>query len=131
MEFLSTLQITNTGVTFRMFNKNFACTWTYMSGLLGFPETCHVDIDNALNDFDRNRLWKDISGLVFYDKVVTDEIHDPTLRFIHKWMAFTLFPREETRVIRLEEFKLIHAMIKRLRVSLVSLWFYIGSLSLV
>ena len=46
-----------------MFNKNFACTWTYMSGLLGFPETCHVDIDNALNDFDRNRLWKDISGL--------------------------------------------------------------------
>lgn len=51
---------------------------------------------------------------------------------MHKWMAITLFPREETRVIMLEEFKLIHAMMKRLRVSpvrlMVSYWLSLPNL---
>jgi hypothetical protein len=51
----------------------------------------------------------------------TDELHHPTLWFLHKWLGFTLFPREDFRVVRIEELKLLYAMIKKKKVSLVKL----------
>jgi hypothetical protein len=36
---------------------------------------------------------------------------------MHKWLGMTLFPREDTRVVRIEDLKLMFAMIKRRKVS--------------
>jgi hypothetical protein len=51
----------------------------------------------------------------------TDKLHHPTLRFLHKWMSFTLFHREDFRVVRVEELKLLYAMIKKKKVFPVKL----------
>jgi hypothetical protein len=36
---------------------------------------------------------------------------------MHKWLGMTLFPREDTRIVRIEDLKLMFAMIKRRKVS--------------
>jgi hypothetical protein len=40
---------------------------------------------------------------------------------MHKWMGFTLFPRSDFWTDRIEELKLLYAMIKRKKVSPVKL----------
>jgi uncharacterized protein YfkK (UPF0435 family) len=43
------------------------------------------------------------------------------LRFIHKWLGVTLFPRENFRIARAEELTLMYAMVKKEKVSPVKL----------
>ena len=47
----------------------------------------------------------------------TNDIHHPTLRFIHKWLGFSLFPRNDFCTVRMDELKLLYAMVKRRKVS--------------
>lgn len=75
--------------------------------MLGFIDNCSLDIDAALHDFDRTRVWESISKKTTYHKPTTDEIHHPTLRFLHKWLAITIFPKVELGTIRMEEMKLL------------------------
>jgi hypothetical protein len=104
-----------------MFNKEFSPSWKHFSRFLGFFEICNVDIDSALNDFDRTHFWQDISKETICHKPRTDEIHHPTLRFLHKWLGITLFPREDFWVARIEELKLMYAMVKKKKVSPIKL----------
>jgi hypothetical protein len=120
-EFLCTLQPGDTEVSFRLFSKEFFPSWKNFSRFLGFSEQCAIDIDAAINDFDRMRFWQDISKELVCHHPRTDELHHPTLRFLHKWLGFTLFPREDFRVVRIEELKLLYAMIKEKKVSPVKL----------
>ena len=53
LEFLCTLQTTNTEVTFRLFGKDFSIPWREFSKLLGFNAQYVVDVDSALQDFDK------------------------------------------------------------------------------
>ena len=53
LEFLCTLQTTNSEVTFRLFGKDFSIPWKLFSELLGFNAQCIVDVDSALQDYDR------------------------------------------------------------------------------
>jgi len=48
LEFLCTLQITDTGIQFRLFEKEFSSPWKDLSLLLGFNSQCVVDVDHAL-----------------------------------------------------------------------------------
>jgi hypothetical protein len=89
--------------------------------MLGFQESCNVDVDDALEEFDRTRFWQDISNETVCHRPCTDEIHNPTLRFIHKWLGVNLFPRENFRIVRVEELTLMYAMVKKVKVSLVKL----------
>jgi hypothetical protein len=79
IEFLCTLQLGENEVSFRLFNKSFSLSWKNFSTFLGFSELCNVDIDSALNDFDRTRFWQDISKEIVCHRPCTDEIHHPTL----------------------------------------------------
>ena len=56
VEFLCTLQTTDSDVTFRLFGKDFSVPWKQFSELLGFNAQCVVDIDSALQDFDRTKF---------------------------------------------------------------------------
>jgi uncharacterized protein YfkK (UPF0435 family) len=40
---------------------------------------------------------------------------------MHKWIGFTLFPRSDFQTVRIEELKLLYAMIKRKKVSPIKL----------
>ena len=56
LEFLCTLQITDTGIQFRLFEKEFSSPWKDLSLLLGFNSQCVVDVDHALQDFDTQKF---------------------------------------------------------------------------
>jgi hypothetical protein len=100
IEFLSTLQLGEQEITFRLFNKPFSPTWKNFSNILGFHESCNVDVDDALKELDRTHFWQDISRETVCHRPYTDEIHNPTLRFIHKWLGVTFFLE---RTFRLQE----------------------------
>ena len=53
LEFLCTLQTIDAEVTFRLFGKDFSIPWREFSKLLGFNAQYVVDVDSALQDFDR------------------------------------------------------------------------------
>ncbi|RLM73726.1 hypothetical protein C2845_PM15G01680 [Panicum miliaceum] len=53
LEFLSTLEVTDTGIEFRMFNEEFVCSWRTLSNSLGFSKWCARDANECLPNFDR------------------------------------------------------------------------------
>jgi hypothetical protein len=113
MDFLCTLTLDDDNVEFRLFNRSFTLTWETLSTTLGFAENYSLDVDASLHDFDRSHFWTDISNLKSARKPTTNEIHRPTLRFMHKWLATTIFSKEELGTVRNEEMKLLDATIKK------------------
>jgi uncharacterized protein YfkK (UPF0435 family) len=81
--------------------------------MLNFHESCKIDVEDALPDFDRTQFWQDISGETVCFRPCTVEIHNPTLRFILKWLGVTMFYREEFRIVRVEELTIMYAMTKK------------------
>ena len=63
------------------------------------------------------KFWREVSKELTCFRPHTNEIHHPTLRFMHKWLGFTLFPRNDFRTVRNDELKLLYAMVKRRKVS--------------
>lgn len=84
LEFLCTLEITNTHCTFRLFNEDHSFTWKHFSVLLGFDKNCATDLSKACRGFDKKTFWKEISGRREMTYPRNAKIHNPTLRFLHK-----------------------------------------------
>ena len=78
-----------------------------------------IDVDTAIQDFDRMKFWREMSKELTCYHPRINEIHHPTLRFMHKWLGFSLFPRNDFHAVRNDELKLLYAMVKRRKVSLV------------
>jgi hypothetical protein len=43
------------------------------------------------------------------------DIHNPSLRFLHRWMSFTLFPMVELHSVATPELKYLFAMVNRIK----------------
>ena len=97
LQFLCTLKEIEDGISFRFFRKEFTLTWKGLSTLLGFHDSCKIDLQKGISGFEKNRFWEDISGAPICKKPRTNDIHNPTLRLMHKWIAMTLFPRGDLR----------------------------------
>ena len=117
IQFLCTLKASKNDVTFRFFRKEYRYTWKEFSVLLGFHERCAVDLENATSSFNRPGFWKDIAGNRDCSQPRTNDIHNPTLRLMHKWLAMTVFPREDIRPVRVDELRILYAMVHKIRVS--------------
>ena len=76
-----------------------------------------IDVDTSIQDFGRMKFWREISKELTCYRPRTNEIHHPTLRFMHKWLGFSLFPMSDFRTVRNDELKLLYAMVKRTKVS--------------
>ena len=76
-----------------------------------------VDVNFAIEDFDKAKCWREISRKTDFFHPRTNDINNPTLHFMHKWLGMTLFPRNDTRTIRIDDLKLMYAMVKRKKVS--------------
>jgi hypothetical protein len=48
------------------------------------------------------------------------DIHNPSLRLLHRWMSFTLFPMVELCSITTAELKCLFAMVNRIKYTLVA-----------
>ena len=60
-----------------------------------------------------------ISGQVVHDKFAPrcNDIQNPTLRLMHKWVAITLFPRVDPQPVRNDELMILYVMVNKIRIS--------------
>ena len=63
------------------------------------------------------KFWREISTELTCYHPCINEINHPTLRFMHKWLGFSLFPRNDFCSVRNVKLKLPYAMVKRRKVS--------------
>ncbi len=83
LQFLCTLKEIEDGISFRFFHKEYTFTWKGLSKLLGFHDSCKIDLQKGISGFEKNRFWEDISGAPICKKPRTNDIHNPDLRLMH------------------------------------------------
>jgi hypothetical protein len=64
-------------------------------------------------NFDRLEFSDEISGKT--SRIRFSDIHNPTLRFLHRWMPFTLFLMRELRSVTVAELRCLYAMVHRIK----------------
>jgi hypothetical protein len=83
-------------VKFCLFGKSFGCDFSHFSELLNFSKSCLPE-STAVRNFNKvefsDAIYRKSARLRFSD------IHNHSLRFLHRWMSFTLFPMTELRSV--------------------------------
>jgi hypothetical protein len=93
MEFLMSLTVeetnTETKVYFWVFNEQFEMTLQQFSVALGFNKRCILDPNTLAEcyEYDRSSWWSAISNEPMGSKNNIVSIHNPTMRFLAKWLA--------------------------------------------
>jgi hypothetical protein len=117
IQFLCTLVEEANGVSFWFFGNEYSFTWKELSMLLGFHHRCTIDVERALRGFHKESFWQSITGQTSYGGARCNDIQNLTLRLMHKWVAITCFPREDVRIVRVDELRIIYAMVNRIKLS--------------
>jgi hypothetical protein len=117
LEFLMTFETVERNrksfVKFHLFGKSFSCDFSRFSELLDFSQSCLPE-SNAMRNFNKVEFSDAISGKSA--RLRFSDIHIPSLRFLHWWMSFTLFPIVELHSISTPELKCLFALINRNRI---------------
>jgi hypothetical protein len=116
LEFLTTFETVEKGrmlfTKFCLFRKSFGYDLSRFSELLDFCKSC-LPKSTAMRNFNKVEFSDTISG-----KSATlrfSDIHNPSLRFLHRWMPFMLFPMVELRSITTSELQCLFAMVNRIK----------------
>jgi hypothetical protein len=104
-------------VKFRLFGKSFGCDLSHFSELLDISKS-YLSESSAMRNFNKVEFSDAISGKSA--RLRFSDIHNPSLRFIHRWLSFTLFPMAELHSITCSELKCLFAMVKRIKYTPVS-----------
>jgi hypothetical protein len=106
LEFLITFETVKKGrklfVKFCLFGKSFGCDLSCFSELLDFSKSCLPESTDMRN-FNKVEFSDTISRKSA--RVRFSDIHNLSLRFLHRWMSFTLFPMVKLRSITTAELK--------------------------
>jgi hypothetical protein len=102
----------NTFVKFHLFGKSFGCDLSRFSKLLDFSKSC-LSESSAIRNFNKVEFSDDIFGKS--TRLRFSDIHNPSLRFLHRWMSFMLFPMVELRSVATPELKCLFAMVNRIK----------------
>ena len=96
---------TETKVYFRFFNEQFEMTLRQFSVTLGFNKRCILDPNTLVENYqyDRSSWWSLISNEHVSSKNSIVSIHNPTLRFLSKWLAMAMHPHSDLRLCSLPE----------------------------
>ena len=80
-----------------MFEVEYYCTWKDLGQQIGFERKCSIDLNHALRGFNSHPVWREISDQNVVGKFQPHNmnIQHPTLRFMHHWIAMTLFSRQD------------------------------------
>jgi hypothetical protein len=99
-------------VKFHLFRKSFGCDFSHFSKLLDFSRSClHESI--AMRNFNKVKFIDAISGKSA--RLRFSDIHNPSLRFLHRWMFFMLFPMAELCSITTPKLKCLFAAVNRIK----------------
>jgi hypothetical protein len=99
-------------VMFCLVRKLFDCDFSRFSDLLYFSKSCLPE-SSAMRNFNKVEFSDAISGK--FTRLRFSNIHNPSLRFLHRWMSFMLFPMAELRSIATPEHKCLFAMVNRIK----------------
>jgi hypothetical protein len=114
LEFLITFEIVEKNrmliKKFCLFGKSFGCDFSHFSELLDFSKSFLLE-SSAIRNF--NKVEFAISGK--FTRLRFNDIHNPSLRFLHRWMLFTLFPMAELRSVATPRLKCLFAMVNRIK----------------
>jgi hypothetical protein len=116
LEFLMTFKTVEKNrksfVKFRLFGKSFGCDFSHFSELLDFSKSCLPE-SSAMRNFNKVEFSDAISGK--FTRLRFSDIHNPSLRFLHSWMSFMLFPMAELRSVTTPELKCLFDMVNRIK----------------
>jgi hypothetical protein len=116
LEFLTAFEIVEKGrklfVKFHLFGKSFGCDLSRFSELLDFSKFC-LSESTAMRNFNKVEFSNAISGKSA--RLRFSDIHNPSLRFLHRWKSFTLFPVAELHSVTTAELKCLFAMVNRIK----------------
>jgi hypothetical protein len=99
-------------VKFHLFGKSFDCDFSRFSELLDISKSCLPE-SSAMRNFNKVEFIDAISGKS--TRLRFSDIHNPSLRFLHRWMSFTLFPMVELHYVATPEPKCLFAMVNRIK----------------
>jgi hypothetical protein len=99
-------------VKFHLLRKSFCCEFSCFSKVLDFPKSCLPE-SSAMRNFNKVEFSDAISGKS--SRLKFSDIHNPSLRFLHRWMSFTLFPVAELHSVTTPELKCLFAMVNRIK----------------
>jgi hypothetical protein len=88
-------------ISFRLFGNEFYLTWKNLSYHVGFCTRLLISLEQACRGFNCHEFWGLILGQVVHGKFAPrcNDIQNPTLLLMHKWLAITLFPRNDVRTV--------------------------------
>jgi hypothetical protein len=101
---------------FHLFGKSFGCDLSHFSELLDFSKSCLPE-SNAMRNFNKVEFSDAISRKS--TRLKFGDIHNPSLRFLHRWMSFTLFSMVKLCSIATPELKCMFAMVNRIKHTLI------------
>jgi hypothetical protein len=102
---------------FCLFRKSFDCDFSHFSELLDFSKSCLTE-SSAMRNFNEVEFIDAISGK--FTRLGFNDIHNPSLRFLHWWVLFTLFPMAELCSVATPELQCMFAMVNRIKYTLVA-----------
>jgi hypothetical protein len=112
LEFLMTFETVEKNrksfVKFHLFRKLFGCDFSHFSELLDFSKSCLPE-SSAMRNFNKVEFSDAISGKS--TRLRFSDIHNPSLRFLHRWMSFTLFCMVELCSVATTELKCLFAIV--------------------
>jgi hypothetical protein len=116
LEFLMTFEIVENNrksfVKFCLFGKSFGCDFSRFSKLLDFSKSCLPE-SSAMRNFNKVEFSDAISGKS--TRLRFSDIRNPSLRFLHRWISFMLFPMVELRFVATPELKCLFATVNRIK----------------
>jgi hypothetical protein len=116
LEFLMTIEIVERNrksfVKFCPFGKSFGCDFSRFSELLDLSKSCLPE-SSAMSNFNKVEFSDAISGK--FTRLRFSDIHNPSLRFLHRWMSFMLFPMAELHSVSTSKLKCMFAMVNRIK----------------
>ena len=86
---------------------------------LDFNKRWLISLEQACRGFNRHEFWGQISGQVVHGKFAPrcNDIHNPILQLMHKWLAITLFLRDDVRPMLNDELLILYAMVNKITIS--------------
>jgi hypothetical protein len=116
LKFLTTFEIVENGrklfVKFHLFGKSFGCDLSRFSELLDFSKSC-LPKSTTMRNFNKVEFSDTISRKSA--RLRFSDIHNPSLRFLHRRMSFMLFSIAELRFVTTAELKCLFAMVNGIK----------------
>jgi hypothetical protein len=99
-------------VKFQLFGKSFGYDFSRFSELLDLSKS-YLPESSAMRNFKKVEFSDAISEKSA--RLRFSDIHNPCLRFLHRWMLFMLFPIAELCSITTPELKYLFAIVNRIK----------------